>query len=115
MAHKIRHTRTPLHKQPHIVRTHLCLAKINISLSDLGLENDRKKTKTTTSTCSQLHWLSPCEHSTFSTLLCRAPCAAPVVLIVAHLCVCVSGCLPFCYTTSCWLRGAHCQQYCVTL
>lgn len=100
-------THTPLHKQPHIVCTHLCRAKINISLSDLGLENDRNKTKTTTSTCSQLHRLSSCDHSTSSTLLCRAPCAALVVLIAAHLCMCVSGCLPFCRTTSCWLREAH--------
>lgn len=113
MAHKIRHSHTALHKQPHIVCTHLCLAKINISLSDLGLENDCNKTKTTTSTCSQL--LSPCDHSTSSTLLRRAPCAALVVVIAAHLCVCVSGCLPLCYTTSCLLREAHCQRYCVTL
>lgn len=125
MAHKIRHTHThtPLHKQPHIVRTHLCLAvraKINISVSvcqieDLKCEATAKRQIATASTCSQMHRLSPCDRSTSSTLLCGAPCAALQIVIAAHLCVYVSACLPFCYTTSRWLGAAPRQQYCVTL
>lgn len=121
--HTHTHTHTPLHKQPHIVRTHLCLAaraKINISLSvcqieDLKCEATAKRQIATASTCSQMHRLSPCDRSTSSTLLCGAPCASLQIVIAAHLCVNVSACLLFCYTTSRWLGAAHRQQYCVTL